>query len=165
MKSMATIHISPYHPTQRGAVLDLSLRAWDPVFLKLEPAVPSFVYSCFYPDGWRARQYKDLAAALDAEPESCDVALNGPLPVGWVCTRLHQEDSMGEIYILAVDPDWQRQGIGQALIDHSLNRSRSAGMRMVMAETGADPGHTDARRLYEEHGFQRWPVARYFRSL
>jgi hypothetical protein len=38
-------------------------------------------------------------------------------------------------------------------------------MRMVMVETGDDPGHMPARRAYEAVGFERWPVARYFKDL
>ncbi len=165
MDAMVSFRIAPYHPAQREGVLDLSLRAWDPVFRQLEPAVPAFVYRSFYPQGWRRRQYDDLATVLDTEPETCDVALSGSQAVGWICTRLHPEDSMGEVYVLAVDPDWQRQGIGQALMDHSLHRARSAGMRMVMVETGDDPGHAAARLSYERQGFERWPVARYFKDL
>jgi ribosomal protein S18 acetylase RimI-like enzyme len=165
MDAMVEFRIAPYRPVQREAVLDLSLRAWEPVFPKLESAVPSFVYRSFYPEGWRQRQYDDLAAVLDAEPEACDVALRESQVVGWVCTKLHPEDSMGEVYVVAVDPEWQRQGIGRALMDHSLHRSRSAGMRRVMVETGGDPGHAGARHSYERQGFERWPVARYFKDL
>ena len=111
------------------------------------------------------QQYDDLAAVLDTEPGTCDVALSKSLVVGWVCTKLHPEDSMGEVYVVAVDPGWQRRGIGRALVDHSLRRSRSAGMRMVMVETGDDPGHAAARHSYESQGFERWPVARYFKDL
>jgi hypothetical protein len=32
-------------------------------------------------------------------------------------------------------------------------------------ETGDDPGHAPARAAYERTGFERWPVARYFREL
>src|SRR5699024_4836768 len=52
-----------------------------------------------------------------------------------------------------------------ALLDHAQARAREAGMRMVMVETGDDPGHEPARRLYESAGYQRWPVARYFADL
>jgi len=38
-------------------------------------------------------------------------------------------------------------------------------MAMVMVETGGDRGHTPARATYEGLGFQRWPVARYFKDL
>jgi RimJ/RimL family protein N-acetyltransferase len=42
--------------------------------------------------------------------------------------------------------------------------SRS-GMRIAMVETGDDPGHAPSRAAYEAAGFERWPVARYFRKL
>ena len=42
---------------------------------------------------------------------------------------------------------------------------RSAGMQIVMVETGDDPGHAASRATYESIGFERWPVARYFREL
>ena len=38
-------------------------------------------------------------------------------------------------------------------------------MRMVMVETGDDPGHVPARNDYEAAGFEPWPVARYFKNL
>jgi hypothetical protein len=38
-------------------------------------------------------------------------------------------------------------------------------MTMVMVETGGDPGHAPARGAYEAAGFERWPVARYFKAL
>ena len=41
------IHIRPYSPEHCQAVLNLSLRAWQPVFAQMQPAVPSFVYTNF----------------------------------------------------------------------------------------------------------------------
>jgi len=38
-------------------------------------------------------------------------------------------------------------------------------MTMMMVETGGDPGHAPARHTYEAAGYQRWPVARYFKNL
>ncbi len=72
---------------------------------------------------------------------------------------------MSEVHVLAVDPGHQRAGVARALMDHSFSRARAAGMRMVMVETGDDPGHTPARLAYEAVGFRRWPVARYFKDL
>lgn len=159
------LRIVPFTPDLRESILDLSLRAWDPVFPLVEETVSPFVYDAFYPDGWSRRQRADLAAVLDDEPEHVDVALLDGLPAGWVCTRMHPEDSMGEVHVLAVDPAFQRQGVGRALLQHAQERSRSAGMRMIMVETGDDPGHAPARRAYEVDGFERWPVARYFKDL
>ena len=67
--------------------------------------------------------------------------------------------------VVAVDPEHHQQGIGRALVERSFARTRAAGMTMVMAETGDDPGHEGARRTYEALGFERWPVARYFADI
>lgn len=154
-----------YDEAHRDALLDLSIRAWAPVFPSMKRDVPEFVYDTFYPQGWEARQRSDLATVLREEPENVDVALKGDLPVGWVCTRLRPDDSMAEIYVIAVDPEYQRHGIGRLLMERSYSRARKAGLGMVMVETGGDAGHTPARELYESDGFLQWPVARYFKNL
>lgn len=158
-------HIVAYQPQYRTALLDLAIQAWEPVFPLLVGDVPAFVYESFYPSGWRDRQYQDLAATLDSEPDSIELALDGDRPIGWVCTRLHPEDDMGEVYVLVVAPDYQQRGVGRLLIERSFARVRAAGMRMVMVETGDDRGHAPARAAYKSMGFERWPVARYFKDL
>ena len=67
--------------------------------------------------------------------------------------------------MIAVDPDFQRRGIAAALMNHSLDVFRAAGMTTVMVETGGDPGHAPARRTYEAAGFRLFPVAKYFRKV
>jgi GNAT superfamily N-acetyltransferase len=159
------MRIRSYAPADRTAVLDLSIRAWTPVFAAMPGTVPSFVYRNFYPDGWEARQLADLAAVLDDEAEGCEVLEVDGSVVGWICTRLHPEDAMGEVYVLAVDPDHQGRGYGTVLMSHAEQRVAAAGMRMVMVETGGDPGHAPARAAYESAGYRQWPVARYFKDL
>ncbi len=157
--------IEPFTPPLQGQVLALSLRAWGPVFAKLRPAVQSYVYEAFYPAGWAPRQAQDIAAFLKQEGERAWVAVEDGRVLGWIGIRLHPEDSMGEIHILAVDPAWQRRGVARALMEHAMERMRRAGMRIAMVETGDDPGHAPSRASYENAGFERWPVARYFREL
>lgn len=167
----AGLVVRPYRDSDRTETLELSLRSWQPVFNQLIQSVPRFVYDSFYPDGWAERQSADLAALLDSEPENIDVAevagrdFGHTKVVGWVCTRLHPEDHMGEVYVVAVDPAFQRQGVGRALLDCADRRAVAAGMRMIMVETGDDPGHASSRASYESAGYQRWPVARYFKDL
>ena len=159
------IAITPYQPADKAALIDLSLAAWAPVFAQMAAAVPSFVYANFYPNGWEARQRTDLSAVLDNESERVRVArLNGQT-VGWLGYRLHPEDRMGEIYVLAVAPAQQRRGIGTALMNDAFTLIQASGIDMVMVETGGDPGHQPARAAYESAGFERWPVARYFKKL
>lgn len=157
--------IVPYESHHRSQVLALSLQAWAPVFAKLEPAVPPYVYRAFYPDGWEMRQAAEIEKVLREEDQSVWVAFDSDTAVGWVGTRLHPEDSMGEVYILAVDPTRQREGVASALLETAVGYMRAAGMKIVMVETGDDPGHAASRATYECSGFERWPVARYFREL
>lgn len=165
MMLSAEPEILPYRAQDKNAVLALSLRAWQPVFAEMRRAVPAFVYHNFYPAGWEKRQLTDLGTFLDEEAERVWLAWKGGQPVGWVGIRLHPEDNMGEIYVLAVDPACQRQGIGRHLMMHAFAAIRAAGMAMVMVETGDEAGHLPARAAYEAAGFQRWPVARYFKKL
>ncbi len=72
---------------------------------------------------------------------------------------------MGEISIIAVDPEHQRQGVGRRLMEFVEQRILEKGMTMVMVETVGDSGHEPARRSYEASGYVRWPVARYFKRL
>jgi ribosomal protein S18 acetylase RimI-like enzyme len=159
------MHIEPFSADRRAQVIELSLRAWEPVFAGMREAVPAYVYANFYPAGWEQRQIDDLGAVLDSEPENVDVAVEDGAVLGWVCTRLHPEDSMGEVYVLGVDPAHQRRGVGTALMERAFARMRDAGMAMAMVETGGDPGHSTSRAAYESVGFERWPVARYFKDL
>jgi len=42
------------------------------------------------------------------------VAIDAAAAVGFVAVRLHAEDRLGEVYMLAVDPALQGRGIGSA---------------------------------------------------
>jgi GNAT superfamily N-acetyltransferase len=67
--------------------------------------------------------------------------------------------------MLAVDPDHQGLGIGTALTGFALDRIKDAEMTVAMVETGGDPGHAPARRVYEKAGYTLLPIARYFKNL
>lgn len=162
---MSAIEIIPFGPQHKDAVLDLTLRAWTPVFAKTQSEVPRFVYDAFYPEGWARRQRADVAALLETEPEKLRLAVIGQELAGFLGIRLHPQDRMGEIHIIAVSPDHQRKGIGRHLLQFAEAHIRAAGMKMIMVETVGDTGHEPARRAYEAFGFEPWPVARYFKPL
>ena len=159
------IEIVRYDPIQQDGIIELSIRAWVPVFPLMQANVPDYVYRAIYPKGWEARQRADVAAILDADDVNIWVALVGDVSVGWVGARTHAEDRMGEIHILAVDPDWQRKGIAPRLMDCAMDSMRAEGLDIVMVETGGDPGHAPSRATYERAGFERWPVALTFRAF
>lgn len=159
------MQIKPYNPDRLDAVVRLSLRAWTPVFDSLRNAMDAEVYQAFYPDGWRASQQKAVEDVCAAEDTSVWVAIEADSTAGFVAAKLHLEDSMGEIYMIAVDPDFQGRGIGSALIEFALAWMKEAGMSIAMVDTGGDRGHAPARHTYEKAGFGLLPIARYFKKL
>lgn len=149
----------------QDAVIALSLRAWAPVFVSLEGVLgESGVYAQLHPD-WRAGQRRVVEAACRAEQIHVWVAETGAVISGFVAVQLDHEAGIGEIYLLAVDPDYQRAGVGSLLTSFALDWMRRRGMAVAMVETGGDPGHAPARRTYEQAGFVPLPIARYFRKL
>ena len=159
------MQIEPYNPHQLDAVVRLSLRAWTPVFDCIQNALDVEVYRAFYADSWRVSQQKAVEDVCTAEDTNVWVAIDAGSTVGFVAVKLDCESSMGEIYMVAVDPDFQGDGIGSALIEFALAWMKEAGMSIAMVETGADPGHAPARRTYEKAGFGLLPIARYFKKL
>jgi ribosomal protein S18 acetylase RimI-like enzyme len=100
-----------------------------------------------------------------AEDTKVWVAIDAGTTVGFVAVKFHSAPHMGEISMIAVEPDYQHRGIGTALTAFALDRMRDAGMSVAMLETGDDPGHAPARRTYEKVGFGLLPIARYFKKL
>jgi len=159
------MQIEPYDPRQLDAVIRLSLLAWTPVFDSIQNAMDFDVYRAFYPDDWRVSQQKAVEEVCADADTKVWVAIDSGSTVGFVAVKLHFESSMGEIYMIAVDPDYQRRGIGTALTQFALDWMKVAGMSVAMVETGGDPGHAPARCTYEKLGFGLLPIARYFKKL
>lgn len=160
-----TMQIKPYDSRYLVAIVALSLRAWEPVFESIQNSIDAEVYQVFYPDGWRISQQQAVEAVCTAEDTKVWIATDTDSMLGFVAVKLDAESSMGEIYMIAVDPAFQGQGVGGRLIEFALARMKEAGMSVAMVETGSDPGHAPARHTYEKAGFGLFPVARYFKKL
>ncbi len=147
------------------AVVGLSLRAWAPVFASLEQTLGSEIFRRQHPD-WREDQRRAVEEVCATKKGRMWVAEAGASDVGFVAVEFdHPEIGMGEISMLAVDSDHQGRGIGTALTGFALDRLKEAGMKVAMVETGGDPGHAPARRVYEKAGYTLLPIARYFKNL
>ncbi|MEP3226447.1 MAG: GNAT family N-acetyltransferase [Parasphingorhabdus sp.] len=157
--------ILAYHPDHLDEIRALTLRAWDPVFPKMEKEMPAYIYNLFYPDGWQNRQIHDVEAVCRENDTEIWIAQTRGVLSGYIGLRSHIEDSMGEIYIIAVDPEYQQQGVGSALMAFAFHWMQEKGLAMAMVETGGDQGHAPSRAAYEKAGFERYPVARYFKKL
>ncbi len=158
------MRIEPYDESQLDAVVQLSLRAWAPVFASIENTMDPEVFREQHPD-WRETQRDAVRAVCADDDVSVWVAIEEARVAGFVALKLHPEDSIGEITMIAVDPEFQRRGIARVLTQHSLAWLRDAGMTTAMVETGGDPGHAPARATYESAGFRLFPIARYFKKL
>ena len=149
------------------AVVDLSLRAWAPVFDSMRAALGEAVWRRLYPD-WRSMQARGVEQVCRSATEAW-VADDGGRPVGFVAAvhhdESHDEPCSGEIEMIAVDPDHQRRGIADQLIAHAVDGMRRAGLRLAVVATGGDPGHAPARAAYEKAGFTGLPLVRYYRAL
>ena len=122
------------------------------------------VYREQHPD-WRVTQ-KDAVESVCADVETrVWTASEGSQTIGFVAVKLHSDERLGEIYMIAVDPKSQRRGVATALTKHALAWFKESGMTTVMVDTGGDPGHAPARRTYESAGFRPFPIARYFKKL
>lgn len=167
------MQIKPYETKDLDAVVRLSLRAWEPVFDSLKQVLNPDVYQVFYPDHWQVSQQQAVEAICADANASVWVAIVADASesqdvgtiVGFTAVKLHPDDRMGEIYMIAVDPEFQGRGIGSALVKFALDRMQEAGMSVATVETAGDPGHAPARHTYEKAGFELFPVARYFKAL
>ena len=145
-------------------MVDLSLRAWAPVFASLEQVLGAELFRLQHPD-WRADQRAAVEQACTDETLTVWVAEEHGEVTGFVATRVAEADRLGEIFMIAVDPAHQRRGVGATLTAFAIERLQEAGLPVAMVETGGDPGHAPARALYEAAGFTLLPVARYFAAL
>jgi ribosomal protein S18 acetylase RimI-like enzyme len=145
-------------------VVELSLRAWEPVFDSLRDALGTGLFERMHPD-WRQDQRRAVEEACADEQLTVSVAEVDGDVVGFTAIRTDADSRLGEIYMIAVDPDHQRRGIGASLTRAALEQLTEAGMTMAMVETGGDPGHAPARATYEQADFTLLPIARYFKAL
>lgn len=101
----------------------------------------------------RALLARDPSSLLLAEAEG---AVIGSLIAGWDGWR-------GQLYRLAVDPRWRRQGVATALVRTAEERLRRLGCRRVAAITVT--AHDPAQDFWRSAGYEAAPHTRYVRSL
>jgi len=147
------------------AVVELSVRAWEPVYASLREVLGDPIFFRLNPD-WREDQAEAVRSSCTSDDRDAFVAVVDGRVVGFATIALNAfHERMGVIDIVGVDPDYQRRGIATQLIDRSLEHMRSSGMDIAAVGTGGDPGHAPARAAYEALGFTLLPSARYLKLL
>jgi ribosomal protein S18 acetylase RimI-like enzyme len=159
------LHIRPFRESDVDDVVDLSLLAWEPVFASMKKVLGEAIYHLIWPE-WRSSQAGAVrSVCLEEKDVTVWVAEVEGKAVGYVAYKLHVDDRVGEVWLLAVHPQYQNQGIGTGLNTHALEKMSDAGMTLAKVETGGDAGHAPARRCYEKAGYTPLPIARYFKNL
>lgn len=151
-----------YEATDRDAVIEMALRAWEPVFESFEAVFGRDIYRRLYPD-WRAHQAGSVRTALDTNETWVTVA--NERVTGFVNVVFDTDQAAGEIYMIAVDPQAQRQGLATELMEFALAEMRRRGLTLATVGTGGDAGHLPARRVYEKLGFAPFPQVLYTKLL
>jgi len=157
--------IRPFSDEDLESLIDLTLRAFVPIFESFERILGPAVYSHIWPD-WRAGQ-REAVETMCGDPDRyavwvADVAGRA---VGYVAYTVDEESKTGEIQLIAVDPDYQNGGIATALCTRVLDEMTAQRMTFAKVETGGDPSHAPARSAYEKAGFTGLPLVRYFKKL
>lgn len=152
----ADVQVRPFRPgVDEQAWLDLNARAFV--------ALPD--------QGSMTRA--DLDRRLNEDWFSADgflMAWSGEQLVGFHWTKVHgyvgpgaahDHESIGEVYVVGVDPSRRGQGLGRALTLAGLHHLRTLGLRQAMLYV--DATNTSAISLYETLGFARWDTDVLFR--
>jgi GNAT superfamily N-acetyltransferase len=147
-------------------VVEFSVRAWAPVFESMCAVMGRTIFSRVYPD-WRPAQARAVESVIRDEGSRVWVAESGGRLAGFVAVVFHDRDGAksGEIEMVAVDPDFQNQGIGLTLVSWAVGEIGKLGIPLVEIGTGGDPGHAPARHVYEKAGFTPLPLVRYYKAL
>jgi GNAT superfamily N-acetyltransferase len=162
--AQADVEIRTSRPDDLEAVVELSLRAWAPVFESLRETLGEEIFLRLSPD-WEKSQSEAVRSSCLGDDRTF-VAVTDGRPVGFATVSLNVfHEGMGAIDMIAVDPAYQRRGIGSQLTSVAADYMRDQGMDIALVETGGDPGHAPARATYGAAGFTLLPIARYFRML
>lgn len=162
----ADVVVRPGRDEDVPALVDLSLRAWEPVFASVRDVLGARTFDQLWPD-WRTAQSEVVGRCCRDEDSDLLVAELDEAVVGLVITTRRTEDAaqIGEVDLLAVDPAVQGRGIAGVLLERGLEAIRGYGVDLAVVATGGDAGHAPARAVYERAGFHAFPQVRLYRRL
>ena len=142
------MHLRRARPEDYDVVGAVTLAAYQPQLSES---------SSSYADRLRNAEARDLEAELWVAVTPDDQEVLGTVTLcrnGSPWREIAAADE-GEFRMLAVAPQAQGRGIGEALVRHVLDRFREQGSPAVVLST--TPGMAAAHRLYERLGFTRCP--------
>lgn len=162
----ARVEIRPYEASDLEAIVEFSLRAWEPVFESLRQVLGDGIFARLHQPEWRVVQAEAVRSSCTSTERDVFVALADGRPAGFAAVALNAfHEGMGVVDIIAVDPALQRRGIARRLMKRSVEHMRAQGMDIAAVGTGGDQGHDPARALYESLGYTALPSVRYLKLL
>lgn len=162
----AAAEIRPLDDSDVDAVVELALRAWEPVFASLRDVLGDAIFDRLHKPDWRTVQAEAVRESCTSGDRHAFVAVIDGRPVGFATVALDAfHERMGVVDIVGVDPDYQRHGIARQLMEHAVEFMRAEGMDIAAVGTGGDDGHSAARELYEALGYTPLPGVRYLKLL
>lgn len=84
-------------------------------------------------------------------------------PVG-IAALKQLDPRNGEIKSMRTHPDYLRQGVAAALLDHIIGVARERGMTRLSLETGSGAAFAPALALYQVRGFRSGPAFGAYRA-
>lgn len=104
--------------------------------------------------GWSFETLRKREEQSWFDPEGLLLYEQNSRLAGFCWTKVHadQEPALGEIYVVAVDPAFQGQGLGRSLTVAGLDHLSATELQVAMLYVDAD--NTAALRLYEALGFE-----------
>ncbi len=156
--------IRPITEADVEAVAQLSLLAWEPVFVSFRHILGDEIFLRIYPD-WQTQQRAAVEKICRSEHATVLVPEVDGVVAGFIAYTMNTAEKKGEVEYLAVHPAYQNRGIGTALNLYVLDALKAAGIELVEVGTGGDPGHAPARRSYEKAGYIPLPIVRYYQHL
>ena len=103
--------------------------------------------------GWTTKDLEIRMAEEWFRPEGFLVAERDGKLFAFCWTKIHSLNPVGEIYIMAVDPDMHGAGIGRQILIAGLQYLRS---QIHSAMLYVDAENLVAQKLYKELGFTEW---------
>lgn len=99
---------------------------------------------------------EDLSCYFQHNPGLSQVAIHDESVVGAVLCG--HDGRRGYLHHLAVTAEYQKQGIGRALVRECMSKLRNVGIRQCNLFLIAD--NADGRRFWENDGWSEWPEIR-----
>lgn len=142
------MNIRPYQEADRASILEITEICFEPVSIdrNIEKR-----FGLIGGHDWAWRKRRAVAAELDSNPGDVFVADVDGACAGYITTRLDPDTRVACIPNLAVNPAFQKHGLGRKLIDAAVAHARSRGMRCLKIETLDQ--NVVGQRFYPAYGF------------